>query len=362
MDKRRFVPEDRGRLVTTFLTKFFKRYVDYDFTANLEEELDAIAAGHVAWKEALRLFWVDFKSAVDDTKELTITDVINHLDAELGPHFFPEEPDENGEIKDLRKCSACAENKDLPEGRLGLKLGKFGAFIGCSNYPECKFTRPLIVPDGQDDENAALANEPKILGEDPDSGRTVSLRRGPYGPYVQIDPAPEAIAEVETLNKEAEAAYKEKAKAAEEAGKKKPKKPKKKALPKPKRQGLPAGTNAHDVTLEQALSLLSLPRDVGEHPETGKMIKAGIGRFGPFVQHDGKYASIPKDEDVMSIGMNRAVDLIAQKMERDAAKAAKKAEKEAEKEEKSKEKTKKKPKKKTAAKKKKSTAKKKKTA
>ncbi|MDH5723413.1 MAG: type I DNA topoisomerase [Alphaproteobacteria bacterium] len=342
MDKRRFIPEDRGRLVTTFLTKFFKRYVDYDFTANLEEELDAIAAGHVAWKEALRLFWIDFKAAVDDTKDLTITNVIDHLDAELGPHFFPEEPDENGEIKDLRKCSACADHKELPEGRLGLKLGKFGAFIGCSNYPECKFTRPLVVPDGQD-ENAALANEPKILGNDPETVRTVSLRRGPYGPYVQIDPAPEAIAEVEAQNKEAEAAYKEKAAAAVAEGKKKPKKPKKKALPKPKRQGLPAGTNANDVTLEQALSLLSLPRDVGEHPETGKMIKAGIGRFGPFVQHDGKYASIPKDEDVMSIGMNRAVDLIAQKIERDAAKAAKKEEKEAEKAEKT---TKKKPKKK----------------
>lgn len=363
MEKRRFMPEDRGRMVTTFLSKFFTRYVDYDFTANLEEELDAIAAGHVSWKEALRLFWTDFKAAVDDTKELTITDVINHLDADLGPHFFPEIPDENGEIKDLRKCSACVDNKELPEGRLGLKLGKFGAFIGCSNYDACKFTRPLVVPDGSEDADAALANEPKILGDDPDSGRTVSLRRGPYGPYVQIDPAPEAIAEVEAAQKEIDKAYKEKVKKAEEAGKKKPKKPKKKALPKPKRQGLPAGTEAADVTLEQALSLLSLPRDVGEHPETGKMIRAGIGRFGPFVQHDGKFASIPKDEDVMSIGMNRAVDLIAQKMERDAAKEAKKAEKDAEKEEKAKKKPKKKTtRKKASSKKKKSTASKKKTA
>lgn len=356
MEKRRFMPEDRGRLVTTFLSKFFTRYVDYDFTANLEEELDAIASGHTEWKEALRMFWTDFKMAVDGTKDLTITDVIDHLDAELGPHFFPDEFDEKGEKKDVRTCQACADSKELSAGRLGLKLGKFGAFIGCSNYPECKFTRPLVVPDGEENENAALANEPKVLGEDPGTGRTVSLRRGPYGPYVQIDPAPEAVEEVEAINKEAEKAHKEKVKKAKEAGKKAPKKPKKKALPKPKRQGLPAGTNAEDVTLEQALSLLALPRDIGEHPETGKMIKAGIGRFGPFVQHDGKFASIPKDEDVMTIGMNRAVDLIAQKLERDAAKAAAKEAKEAEKAEKAK--TKKKTTKKKSAAKKKTTTKK----
>ncbi|MCD8526311.1 MAG: type I DNA topoisomerase, partial [Alphaproteobacteria bacterium] len=187
MDKKRFIPEDRGRVVTTFLAKFFTRYVDYDFTANLEEELDAIASGHVAWKEALRLFWDDFKAAVDETKELTITDVINHLDAELGPHFFAE----TKENPHPRECKACGT------GRLGLKLGKFGAFIGCSNYPECKFTKPLVVPDNENGEEggdaaAALANEPKILGADPGTGRSVSLRRGPYGPYVQIDPPPES--------------------------------------------------------------------------------------------------------------------------------------------------------------------------
>ena len=238
MDRRRFVPEDRGRLVTTFLAKFFTRYVDYDFTANLEEELDAIASGHVDWKEALRLFWIDFKDAVDGTKDLTITEVIDHMDAELGPHFFPEGDDS-------RKCPACKD------GRLGLKLGKFGAFIGCSNYPECKFTRPLIVPDGEEGDDAALANEPKELGKDPETGRTVSLRRGPYGPYVQIDPAPEAVAEVEEINKQAMIEWEEKVSKAEAEGKKKkPKKPKKKALPKPKRQGLPQGTAVEDVTLE----------------------------------------------------------------------------------------------------------------
>ena len=340
MEKRRFFPEDRGRLVTTFLSKFFTRYVDYDFTANLEEELDAIASGHVAWKEALRLFWVDFKGAVDGTKELTITDVIDHLDAELGLHFFPE-GDES------RNCAAC------DGGRLGLKLGKFGAFIGCSNYPECKFTRPLVVSDGEDDDMAALANQPKILGEEPGTGRTVSLRRGPYGPYVQIDPPQEAIDEVEAINAEYLKEFEEKVKKAEEKGKKPPKKPKKKAMPKPKRQGLAAGTNAEDVTLESALALLALPRDVGTHPETGEMIQAGIGRFGPFLKHDGKFTSLPKDDDVMHVGMNRAVEILAQAAEKRAAREAAKAEKEAEKAKKGNAKPKKKTKKKKTTSKKK---------
>ncbi len=347
MDKRRFVPKDRGRVVTTFLANFFAKYVDYEFTANLEEELDAIAAGHLEWQQALRDFWVDFKAAVDGTKELTITDVINYLDEELGPHFF--EPTEDN--PNPRECRACKDTHG--DGRLGLKLGKFGAFIGCSNYPECKFTRPLeLVDESESAEMAELANEPKVLGEEPGTGRTVSLRRGPYGPYVQIDPAPEAAPDMEGYEKDI-AAWEEAKKAAKAEGKKAPKKPKKPTAPKPKRQGLPKGMTPGDVTLEIALELLALPRDVGEHPETGKMIKAGIGRFGPFVQHDGKFASIPKDEDVMTIGMNRAVDLIAKKMERDAAKEAAKAAKgEAPKETKKKPAKKKTTKKKAAAKKK----------
>lgn len=326
MESRRFVPGDRGRVVTTFLAKFFTKYVDYDFTANLEEELDAIAGGHVDWKEMLGQFWVDFKAAVDEAKGLTITEVIDYLDEDLGPHFFPE-----GE--DSRKCQACKDTHG--NGRLGLKLGKFGAFIGCSNYNDgCKFTKPLVVPDGEEDaEAAALANEPKVLGEEPGTGRTVSLRRGPYGPYVQIDPPPDtAEAEAERM-KEYDAdieAWKEAKKVAKAAGEKAPRKPPKPKAPKPKRQGLPKGLAPADVDLEKALSLLALPRDVGEHPETGKMIRAGIGRFGPFVQHDGKFASLQKDDDVMHIGMNRAMELIAIKEQRDAAKAAKKAEKEAE--------------------------------
>ncbi len=302
IDKRRFIPEDRGRLVTSFLVKFFNRYVDYDFTANLEEELDAIASGDLKWKKALREFWDAFSKTVEGTKELTITEVIDVLDAELGPHFFPPRADGG----DPRECPACKA------GRLSLKLGKFGAFVGCSTYPECRFTRPLVVPEGAedgDDAAAALSNEPKILGQDPSTGRNVSLRMGPYGPYVQIDLPPE----VENAAPAAPA-YEEVVDA--KTGKVKKKKVKAPAKEKPKRQGLNKGTKVEDVTLEMALSLLALPREVGIHPQTGEMIKAGIGRFGPFLLHQGVYTSIPKSDDLMMIGINRSVDLIAAKLER----------------------------------------------
>ena len=299
LDKRRFVPEDRGRIVTAFLQKFFSRYVDYDFTANLEEELDAIAAGSVFWKEALRLFWEDFIKKVEETKGLTITEVIDHLNDDLAAHFFPARADG----ADARACPACAD------GRLSLKLGKFGAFIGCSNYPDCRYTRPLVLQDnegGASDggDDAALANEPKILGQEPGTGRTVSLRRGPYGPYVQIDPAVETVSAPAT---EPLAKGKKGAKAKAE---------------KPKRQGLPKGMQIADVTLEAALKLLALPRDIGAHPETGKPIRAGIGRFGPFLLHDNVYSSVPKDDDVLTIGLNRAVSLIADAAEKRAKKEA----------------------------------------
>lgn len=274
LDRKRFIPDDRGRLVTTFLAKYFTKYVDYDFTANLEAELDAISGGHVVWREALRQFWTDFRAAVDGTSELKVRDVLDTLDAELSDHLFPAPPPG---APDPRVCTVCKT------GRLALKLGKFGAFIGCSNYPECRFTRPLIVEatDGEDGEPGSgediLAAGPKTLGNDPLSGRSITLRKGPYGPYVQIDPPAES-------------------------------------KDKPKRQGLPRGVKPADVTLESALKLLELPREIGPHPETGKMITAGVGRFGPFIKHDTTYASIPKDEDVLTIGMNRAVDLITQKM------------------------------------------------
>ncbi len=305
IDKRRFVPEDRGRLVTSFLVKFFNRYVDYDFTANLEQELDAIASGDLKWKKALREFWEAFSKTVEGTKELTITEVIDNLDAELGPHFFPPRADGG----DPRECPACKA------GRLSLKLGKFGAFVGCSTYPECRFTRPLVIPEGGeggDDAAAALSNQPKILGKDPVTGRTVSIRMGPYGPYVQIDLPPE------TENAPPPAPAFEEV-VDPKTGKVKKKKVKAPAKEKPKRQGLNKGTKVEDVTLESALELLALPREVGIHPQTGDMIKAGIGRFGPFLVHQGVYTSIPKSDDLMIIGINRAVDLIAAKAERIAA-------------------------------------------
>lgn len=288
IDKKRFIPEDRGRLVTTFLKKFFEKYVDYDFTANLEDELDAISSGQVIWKDALRQFWIGFKEAVDGTKDLTITKVLDALDEELGPHFFPV----THENPDPRKCPACET------GRLSLKVGKYGAFIGCSNYPECRHTRPLVVQSGDalDDANAgaALGNEPKVLGNDPGTGRTISLRKGPYGPYVQID-VPEDSKD------------------------------------KPKRQGVPRNIPLDQVTLEAALKLLALPRLIGSHPETGEKIEAGIGRFGPYIKYMNRFKSISKDDDVLTIGMNRAVELCAQIGEKKARPVKASAKKTAEK-------------------------------
>ncbi|MEO9903262.1 type I DNA topoisomerase [Nisaea sp.] len=265
LDKRRFVPEDRGRLVTTFLSNFFTRYVQYNFTAELEDALDNIAEGTIAWKKVLTDFWKAFHEAVDKTKDLKISDVLTALDEELGPHFFPV--DENGET--VRGCPTCSD------GRLGLKLGKFGAFIGCSNYPECKFTRQMTqAGDGSEDGTADLANGPRILGKDPATGLDVSIRKGPYGTYVQLGEKTDEV-------------------------------------PKPKRASLTKGMNPGDVTLEIALGLLALPREVGPNPESGEIILAGIGRYGPYLKIGSTYVSIPAGDDVLTIGINRAVDLIA---------------------------------------------------
>jgi len=259
-DKGRFTPEDRGRLVSTFLGNFFDRYVEYDFTARLETQLDDVSAGKLDWKHLLAAFWGDFKAAIDNTKDLTITNVLDVLDEELGPHFFPS--DENGGL--VRTCPNCAN------GRLGLKLGKFGAFVGCSNYPECKFTRQLTNTNGETPDTAVSDTD---LGPDPTTNLPVFLRNGPYGPYVQIgDP--------ETK--------------------------------KPKRASLPKGTDASAVTLDVALGLLALPRDIDPHPETGDMVQAGIGRFGPYLKYQGRFTSLPAEDDVLTVGMNRAVDLLAE--------------------------------------------------
>jgi DNA topoisomerase I len=262
LEKKRLYPEDKGRLVTAFLESFFRRYVEYDFTADLEEKLDLISAGKLEWKDVLRDFWREFIAAVNDIGDLRIAQVLEALNELLGPHIFPE-PQDGG---DPRACPSCGN------GRLSLKVGKFGAFIGCSNYPECRYTRQLADTNG---EKASLAGEAKVLGTDLETGLEVTLRTGRFGPYVQLG---------ESNGEE-----------------------------KPKRASIPKGTDPEHIDLERALALLALPREVGLHPETGKPIVAGFGRYGPYVQHDGKYASLSAPEEVFEIGINRAVSLLAEK-------------------------------------------------
>ncbi len=261
IDKKRLLPEDKGRVVIAFLESFFARYVEYDFTADLEKKLDEIANHDLDWKQVLRDFWRDFIAAVDEIKDLRISQVIDALDEVLAPHIFP--PREDG--GDPRQCPTCKD------GRLGLKNGKFGAFVGCSNYPDCRYTRPLAA-------NGHGATGTKILGTDPVSGLEVTLRGGRFGPYVQLGP-----------NGEGE---------------------------KPKRAGLPKGTEPHAVGLDSALALLALPREIGPHPETGEPIMAGVGRFGSYVKHQSSYANLEAGDEVLNIGLNRAVTLLAEKAAR----------------------------------------------
>src|SRR5262245_24166851 len=264
IDKKRLIPEDKGRLVTAFLESFFQRYVEYDFTADLEEKLDLISDGKLEYKDVLREFWREFMRAVGEIKDLRVGDVLEALNEILGPHIFPP----RGDGGDPRQCPNCGE------GRLSLKVsGKYGAFIGCSRYPDCRYTRQLT----QNGDGPAEASTPegKLLGYDPDSGLAVTLRTGRFGPYVQLGDG----------SKEE----------------------------KPKRSSVPNGVDPNTVDLERALQLLSLPRTIGNHPETGKPITAGLGRYGPFIQHDGMYANLPSVEEVFTVGINRAVVLLAEK-------------------------------------------------
>ena len=262
IDKRRLIPQAKGRLLSAFLESFFERYVEYDFTASLEEKLDEISDGKLAWRDVLRDFWNDFSAAVADIKELRVTDVLDALNEELAPLVFPAREDGSNP----RICPKCGS------GNLSLKLGKFGAFVGCSNYPECSYTRQLGDAANPNGENGGGEDGVKQLGKDPYTAEEITLRSGRFGPYVQRGEGKEA-----------------------------------------KRSSLPKGWTADSMDHEKALALLALPRDVGKHPESGKMISAGLGRYGPFVLHDGTYANLESIEDVFSIGLNRAVSVIAEK-------------------------------------------------
>jgi len=261
LEKKRLYGEDKGRVVVAFLESFFGRYVEYDFTADLEEKLDRISNNEISWQQVLTDFWRDFIGAVDEIKDLRVAQVLDVLDEMLGPHIYPPRADGG----DVRQCPTCGT------GRLNLKAGKFGAFVGCSNYPECRHTRPLAA-DGE-------ASADRLLGQDPDSGFDVWVKAGRFGPYIQLG-EPKNYAEGE----------------------------------KPKRAGIPKNMSPADVELELALKLLSLPREIGKHPETGQPITAGIGRFGPFVRHEKTYASLEAGDEVFDIGLNRAVTLIAEKI------------------------------------------------
>ncbi|MGI6853225.1 type I DNA topoisomerase [Mesorhizobium sp. 1B3] len=261
IEQRRLIPQAKGRLVTAFLESFFEHYVEYDFTASLEEKLDEISDGRLAWKEVLRDFWRDFSKAIEDIKELRITDVLEALNEDLAPLIFPEREDGSNP----RVCPKCGT------GTLSLRLGRNGAFIGCSNYPECNYTRQFGAA-GINGDGTAVEEGDKALGKDPYTGEEITLKSGRFGPYVQRGEGKEA-----------------------------------------KRASLPKGWSPDTIDHEKALALLSLPRDVGKHPETGKMISAGIGRYGPFVLHDGAYANLESIEDVFTVGLNRAVSVIAEK-------------------------------------------------
>ncbi|HEY0848410.1 MAG TPA: type I DNA topoisomerase [Bradyrhizobium sp.] len=261
LEKKRLHGEDKGRVVVAFLENFFRRYVEYDFTADLEEQLDRISNNEISWQQVLKDFWRDFIGAVDDIKDLRVAEVLDVLDEMLGPHIYPARADGG----DPRQCPSCST------GRLNLKAGKFGAFVGCSNYPECRYTRPLAAD--------SEASADRVLGKDPETDRDVVVKAGRFGPYIQLGEQKD-YAEDE----------------------------------KPKRAGIPKNTSPSDVDLDLALKLLSLPREIGKHPETGEPITAGLGRFGPFVRHEKTYASLEAGDDVFSIGLNRAVTLIAEKV------------------------------------------------
>ena len=259
MDRNRFHPQDKGRLVTSFLESFFNQYVEYDFTAALEGDLDKVSNGDLDYKDVLRKFWENFSYSVDATMEIRNTQILDKMNEVLGPHIFKDTGD-----GDPRICPKCNE------GELSLKTGKFGAFVGCTRYPECRFTRPFAQAEGRE------GDIERELGNDPETGLIVYLKDGRFGPYIQLGDAGEDNE-------------------------------------KPKRSGLPKDMRPADMTLDYALRLLSLPRLVGKHPETGEDITADLGRYGPYLKHGKQSASLETVDEIFEIGVNRAVTVIAEK-------------------------------------------------
>ena len=275
-DKNRLIAEDKGRLVTAFLENYFKRYVEYDFTADLEERLDDVSAGKLDWKSLLKDFWTQFSADVGETKELRVSEVLDVINERLGDHVFKD----RGDGMDPRSCPICG--KEMREGgMLSIKTSsKFGAFIGCTNYPECRYTRAFGVSEEEAAAQAA-AGDGKELGIDPETGKPVTLKSGRFGPYVQLG--------------EPEGEGKEKT--------------------KPPRGSIPKGVDVDDVDFDLALKLINLPRVIGKHPEDGEEITAAIGRYGPFVKCGKTYANLGEWQEVFEVGMNRAVELITEKRE-----------------------------------------------
>ena len=292
LDKKRFFPEERGRIVVIFLKEFFVKYVEFDYTANLEDELDIISNGEMDWKIFLNKFWKDFNHNIGEVMDKPFPEVLEVLNQKFGEHVFGR--DEGGKLKN--SCPSCKT------GILGLRLGKFGSFIGCSNYPECKNTMQIFGQNSNNEENVGDENqdskpkfEPRSLGKDLKSGFEIMVKIGPYGPYLEIDNSSDETEKTVT--------------------KKTTKSTKKTTAKKPKRVSIPKNIDPATIDLKQATDLLTLPREIGIHPETGEKIVANIGPFGPYLLHEKKFTSV-KEDDILQIGLNRAVDLIAEAKEK----------------------------------------------